>query len=115
MNKRLEVIKEYVMITIAIIIISLAVFFFLIPSNLSVGSISGLAIVLNNFIPLSVSAMTMIMNVGLLIVGFILLGKEFGAKTVYTSILLPACLGVLEKLFPNNKIKKKSIYKSDDN
>jgi uncharacterized membrane-anchored protein YitT (DUF2179 family) len=102
MNKRLEVIKEYVMITIAIIIISLAVFFFIIPSNLSVGSISGLAIVLNNFIPLSVSAMTMIMNVGLLIVGFILLGKEFGAKTVYTSILLPACLGVLEKLFPNN-------------
>ncbi len=102
MNKRLEVIKEYVVITIAIVIISLAVFFFLMPSNLSVGSISGLAIVLNNFIPMSVSAMTMIMNVGLLIVGFILLGKEFGAKTVYTSILLPACLGVLEKLFPNN-------------
>lgn len=102
MNKRVEMIKEYVVITLAIVIISLAVFFFLMPSNLSVGSISGLAIVLNNFIPLSVSAMTMIMNVGLLIVGFILLGKEFGAKTVYTSILLPACLGVLEKLFPNN-------------
>lgn len=102
MNKRLELIKEYVVITFAIFIISLAVFFFLMPSHLSVGSISGLAIVLNNFIPLSVSAMTMIMNVALLIVGFILLGKEFGAKTVYTSILLPACLGVLEKLFPNN-------------
>ena len=102
MNKRVEVIKEYVVITLAIVIISLAVFFFLMPSNLSVGSISGLAIVLHNFIPLSVSAMTMIMNVALLIVGFILLGKEFGAKTVYTSILLPACIGVLEKLFPNN-------------
>ena len=102
MNKRVEVIKEYVVITIAIAIIAAAVFFFLMPSNLSVGSISGLAIVLANFIPLSVSLMTMIMNVALLIVGFILLGKEFGAKTVYTSILLPAFLGVLEKLFPNN-------------
>ena len=102
MNKRVEVIKEYAVITLAIVIISFAVFFFLMPSNLSVGSISGLAIVLHNFIPLSVSAMTMIMNVALLIVGFILLGKEFGAKTVYTSILLPACIGVLEKLFPNN-------------
>ena len=102
MNKRIEMIKEYVVITIAIAIIAAAVFFFLVPSNLSVGSISGLAIVLSNFIPLSVSLMTMIMNVALLIVGFILLGKEFGAKTVYTSILLPAFLGVLEKLFPNN-------------
>ena len=102
MNKRIEMIKEYVVITIAVAIIACAVFFFLVPSNLSVGSISGLAIVLSNFIPLSVSLMTMIMNVGLLIIGFILIGKEFGAKTVYTSILLPFFLGILEKIFPNN-------------
>lgn len=102
MNKRIEMIKEYVVITIAVGIIACAVFFFLVPSNLSVGSISGLAIVLSNFIPLSVSLMTMIMNVGLLIIGFILIGKEFGAKTVYTSILLPFFLGILEKIFPNN-------------
>ena len=102
MNKRIEMIKEDVVITIAVAIIACAVFFFLVPSNLSVGSISGLAIVLSNFIPLSVSLMTMIMNVGLLIIGFILIGKEFGAKTVYTSILLPFFLGILEKIFPNN-------------
>ena len=71
------------------------------PSHVSVGSISGLAIILTNFIPMSVSSITMIMNVFLLILGFLTIGKEFGVKTVYTSILLPAMLGLLERLFPN--------------
>ena len=66
-------------------------------------SISGLAIVLSNFIPLSISAITMILNVGLLIIGFILCGPEFGYKTVYTSIMLPVFMGILEALLPNNQ------------
>ena len=57
--------------------------------------------VLSNFIPLSVSTITLIMNVGLLIIGFILIGPEFGAKTVYCSILMPVIMGVFEKIFPN--------------
>lgn len=103
MNKHIETIKEYVIITVATAMVAASVFFFLIPSNVAVGSVSGLAIVLANLIPLSVSAITMIMNVALLVVGFLLIGKEFGAKTVYTSILLPAFMGVLEKIFPNNQ------------
>ena len=63
----------------------------------------GTAIVLSNFIPLSVSALTMIMNVILLIVGFMFFGKEFGIKTVYTSILLPTIMWILEVVFPNNQ------------
>ncbi len=94
---------EFFYITVATIIVAASVFFFLVPSQVSVGSISGLAIVLANFIPLSVSALTMIMNVGLLIVGFLLIGRDFGIKTVYTSILLPAVMGVFEWLFPNNQ------------
>ncbi len=94
---------EFIVITIATIIIGAAVFFFMIPSNLSIGSIAGLAIVLSNLIPLTVSQITMIMNVGLLVVGFLLLGRDFGAKTVYTSILLPVVLGVLEVIFPENQ------------
>ena len=78
-----------------------AVFFFLSPSHTSVSSISGLGIVLSNFIPLPLSAITMILNVVLLVIGFMTCGKEFGQKTVYTSVLLPVFLGLLERLFPN--------------
>ena len=96
-------IKEFFIITIADIIVGVAVFFFLVPSKLSIGSISGLAIVLSNLVPLQVSQLTMIMNVALLIVSFLLVGKDFGIKTVYTSILLPIVIGVFEVVFPNNQ------------
>ena len=98
-----ENIKEFLIITAGTIIVAAAVFFFLVPANVSIGSISGLAIVLSNFVPLSVSALTMIMNVLLLIVGFLFVGKDFGLKTVYTSILLPAVMGIFELLLPNNQ------------
>lgn len=101
--KKQRVFKEMAILTGAVAIIAAAVFFFLIPSHTAVSSISGLAIVLSNFIPLSISAITMILNVGLLIIGFILCGPEFGYKTVYTSIMLPVFMGILEALLPNNQ------------
>ena len=100
-SKSWNLIKEFAIITIATAIVAASVFFFLVPSHVSVGSISGLAIVIANFVPLPVSALTMIMNVGLLIIGFLLVGREFGVKTVYTSVLLPTVMGVLEQMFPN--------------
>ncbi len=101
MNAKLrETVKDYLIITVATVIVACAVFFFLVPSHVSVGSISGLAIVVSNFVPLPISAITMIFNVGLLILGFLLVGPEFGGKTVYTSILLPVFLGILERMFP---------------
>lgn len=78
-----------------------AVYFFLVPSQTSVSSISALGIVLSHFVPLPLSAITMVLNVVLLIIGFMTCGKEFGAKTVYTSIALPVFLALYEKLFPN--------------
>ena len=96
-----EVIKEIIILTAAVAIIAAAVYFFLVPSHTSVSSISGLGIVLSNFVPLPLSAITMILNVVLLIIGFITCGKEFGVKTVYTSIMLPVFLGIFEKVFPN--------------
>ena len=96
-----ELIKEIVILTVAVAIIAAAVFFFLVPSHTSVSSISGLGIVLSNFIPLPLSAITMVLNVVLLIIGFLTCGKEFGAKTVYTSILLPLFIGLFELLFPD--------------
>lgn len=95
------IIKEVVILTVAVAIISSAVYLFLIPSQTAVSSISGLAIVISNFVPLQISTITMILNVALLILGFILCGREFGAKTVYTSIILPLFLAVYEKVLPD--------------
>ena len=94
-------IKETGILTAAVAIIAAAVYFFLVPSHASVSSISGLGIVVSNFIPLPLSAITMILNVVLLVIGFLTCGKEFGAKTVYTSIMLPLFLGMFELLFPD--------------
>ena len=99
LNKRN--IREFISITVGTIITACAVFFFMMPSHVTVGSAAGLAIVLSEFLPLSVSAITMAMNVGLLIIGFLLIGPEFGAKTVYCAVLLPAVIGVLERIFPD--------------
>ena len=103
MSKKLnfmEIMKETGILTVAVAIIAAAVYFFLVPSHASVSSISGLGIVLSNFVPLPLSAITMILNVVLLLIGFVTCGKEFGIKTVYTSIMLPLFLGLFEVLFP---------------
>ena len=101
MKKITHSLQDFLMITFGTAIVAAAVFFFLVPSKLSVASISGLAIVLENYIALPVSGITMILNLSLLVVGFLLVGREFGSKTVYTSILLPTFIWVLERLLPN--------------
>lgn len=96
-----NVLREALILTGVMAIIAAAVYFFLVPSHTSISSMSGLGIVLTNFIPLPLSTITMILNVVLLIVGFLTCGKEFGVKTIYTSIMLPLFLGLFEKLFPD--------------
>ena len=93
-------IRDMAVITFATFIVAVAVFFFMMPNNLAIASIAGLAVVLQNFIPLSVATISLIFNVGLLIIGFIFVGREFGGKTVYTSVILPIFVGIFEKLFP---------------
>ena len=99
--KAKNTIKEFAIITVGTIIVAAAVFFFMLPSHVSVGSGAALAMVLSNFIPLSVSTITLLMNIGLLLIGFVLIGPEFGAKTVYCAILMPLVMGVFEIIFPN--------------
>ena len=96
-----SILIEINILTLAIAIIAVAVYFFLVPSHTSISSMSGLGIVLSNFVPLPLSAITMILNVVLLIIGFFTCGKEFGLKTVYTSVMLPVFLGIFENIFPN--------------
>lgn len=101
LNKRN--IKEFLIITFGVLIVATAVYFFMLPLNITVGSGTALAMVLSNFIPLPVSVMTLILNIVLLILGFLLIGPEFGAKTVYCAIIMPVFLGAYEHIFPNQQ------------
>ena len=94
-------IKEFFMIILGLAITTAGVYFFMLPSHLSVGSASALAMIISNYVPLPVSAISLIINVGLLIIGFLLIGPEFGIKTVFCAVLMPAMLWVLEVLFPD--------------
>lgn len=96
-----RIVKEYSIITVGTGIIAAAVYFFMLPSHLSVGSASALAMVISNFVPLPISVITLVLNVTLLIIGFLLIGPEFGAKTIFASILLPGFLRIYEILFPS--------------
>ena len=92
--------KDFFIITLGMFIVSAAVYFFLIPSEIVVGSISGLSMVLSQLLGIPISLITFILNALLLIIGFIFIGKDFGAKTIYTSMLLPVFLWIFEILFP---------------
>lgn len=94
-------VKELTQIILGLAIVAAAVYFFMLPSHVSVGSATALAMIISNFVPLPVSAITLIINIFLLFLGFVCIGPEFGAKTVFCAILMPAMLWVLEILFPN--------------
>jgi len=96
-----DMIWDFLVINFGITIVAAAVFFFLVPSNVTVGSIAGLAILVANFIPLSVAAITFLMNAALLVLGFLFIGRNFGVKTVYTALILPVIMGVFEVVFPD--------------
>ena len=98
---RKQAIKDFITITVGTLIVAIAVYFFMYPSHVTVGSVAALAQVLSNFMPLTPSVITLIINIFLFIIGFLLVGPEFGIKTVYCGILLPILIGVFEILFPN--------------
>ena len=98
---RKQAVKDFITITVGTLIVAVAVYFFMYPSHVTVGSVAGLAQVLSNFLPISPSVITLIINIILFIIGFLLVGPEFGIKTVYCGILLPVLIGVFETLFPN--------------
>ena len=98
-NKFHEIMK----ICVGTLIVACAVYFFMLPSHVSVGSAAALAMILSNFIPLPISAITLILNVFLLIIGFLLIGPEFGAKTVFCSLLMPGYMAIFEQVFPNSQ------------
>lgn len=102
---------ELAIITLGMFIVSVAVYFFMIPSNIVVGSISGLSMVLSQLTGVQISVITFLLNAALLVIGFIFIGKDFGAKTIYTSMLLPVFLWLFEVLFPvSGSLTKNQVF-----
>lgn len=96
--------KEFIIMTVGMFFGAAAVYYFLTPSKLIIGTISGLSIVLSQFIPIKVSLMIFIINGILLLLAWLLIGKEFGAKTVYTALILGPLMDVWEAIMPASKL-----------
>lgn len=102
MTDRQQTIKEYIMITIAVIIMDIGVYVFKFPNNFSFGGVSGLAVVVTKFVPFTASQVNLVINMILLVLGFAFLGRSFGVKTAYVTVLSSVLLNVMEYLFPMN-------------
>ena len=103
MSTRMKIhlaIREYTMLTLATIVLVVGVYVFKFPNNFSFGGVTGIAIILGRVGGLSPATYNLIINMALLVVGFVFLGKEFGIKTVYISILNSVLLKALEIWFP---------------
>jgi len=98
--KTRNTVKDFTMIIIGTAIIACSVYFFMQPMHITLGSVSGLAMILEEVLPLRMSTISLIINAVLLLFGFLLIGREFGGKTVFTSLLLPVMIGILERVFP---------------
>ncbi|WP_300382223.1 YitT family protein [Clostridium sp.] len=93
-----ETVKEYCLIFLGIILVAIGLEYFYIPNNIAAGGLTGLAIVITNYVSvLSTGPLVFIMDLFLYIVGFIFLGKNFGVKTIISSLTLAATLTIIEK------------------
>ncbi|MBQ5599776.1 MAG: YitT family protein [Lachnospiraceae bacterium] len=96
-----EKLKYFLTIFGGTFIIAFGVYFFMNPFHIMCGSVTGLAIVLINFIPVPLSVMTFILNVICIILAFVFIDRKFGVKIIFISLLLPAIIFVFETFFPN--------------
>lgn len=98
-----NIIKQYILIAAGSFIVAFGVYYFMVPENLATGGISGLSIVLNNYLPLPISLTNFILNIILLILGFIFLGREFGGKTIISVFFLSFFMYLMEVFYPSTK------------
>lgn len=98
-----ESIKEFALITIGIFLVAVSVVYFFEPNNIAAGGITGLAIVINHYIPfISIGPLVLMMDAILFIVALIVLGAKFGAKTIYSSFLLSTSMWIMQTFIPIN-------------
>lgn len=94
----MKMVKEYVLITIGVLLVALGIQFFLAPNKIAAGGVTGIAIIVNSYIPrLQIGLIVLILNIILFIVGFIAIGNKFGAKTIYSSLMLSGIIWFMER------------------
>ena len=103
---------DFMIITLGALIAAAAIFFFMMPSGVVIGSGSALAMVLSHYIDLNVSVINLAINVILLIIGFVTIGPEFGVKTVYSAIMVPVFIGIFEQLFEKRSLTEDPLLDS---
>ena len=100
-NKRSDSLREWFSITAGILIMTVGIYFFKFPNHFSTGGVTGIAIILGHYLPaVTPGSLVTIINIALLILGFAVLGKSFGIRTVYASLLMSGTLQLLEILCP---------------
>ena len=103
-NKALKTVKEYLLITFGVFLVASGVYFFKFPNNFSTGGVSGISIILSSFFEnISSSTFVGIFNIALLLLGFVILGRNFAFKTVYGSLMMSGFLWLFERIIPMNK------------
>ena len=91
---------EYMTLTVATLVMVIGIYVFKFPNNFSFGGVTGIAVVLSQFLSITPGNLTFIINMVLLLLGFLVLGKGFGVKTAYISIIMSLGLSFLEKVYP---------------
>ena len=94
-------IMDFILITIGTIICGVATYFFMVPSNLAIASVSGVAILIGKFVPLSKAILILILNLVLLVISWFFVGREFTIKSIYPSVGLPVVMMILGHYTPN--------------
>ena len=94
---------EYIIITFAVVLMDVGIYVFKFPNNFSFGGVSGMAVVFSHFIPMTSAQINLVINLILLVIGFIILGRDFGVKTAYVTVVSSLLLNVFEKVFPMDK------------
>ena len=92
--------KNFSLLTISTLIMAVGIYFFKFANNFTFGGITGIAVLVTKFLPISSSDFSFVVNILLLIIGWIVLGKSFAEKTAYSTILLSVSLSLLERIYP---------------
>ena len=110
-----KIIKEYILITIGLALVAAGFYFFLVPNDLAVGGVSGLAMIINWYMPgLTIGAIMLVLNVILFIIGFIFIGSSFGVKTIYSSLGLSGMIWAIREVLPNEwQYNKRFIFRTN--
>ncbi|MGL5354549.1 MAG: YitT family protein [Clostridium sp.] len=99
-EKFIEELKSYAIITFGVILVAIALVYFYAPNNLAAGGLSGVALIVNYLMPgITIGGMLFVGNAILYIIAFLIIGPEFGVKTIYASFGLSAIIWVMEKFF----------------